>query len=78
MANLLCLEKKILLNYMTFNRTLSKDYVMDKIILPNNLQSDDRNLISFHNNNLRRFVISNISCIENSCLNLVNKTILFS
>ena len=41
--------KQILLNYMTFNRTLSKDYVMDKIILPNNLQSDDRNLISFHN-----------------------------
>lgn len=43
------INKKILLNYMTFNRTLSKDYVIDKLILPNGLHLDKRNLISFHN-----------------------------
>jgi len=42
-------NKKILLNYMTFNRSLHKDYAMDKFILANNLHLDNRNLISFHN-----------------------------
>lgn len=42
-------NKKILLNYMTFNRALHKDYVMDKIILDNNLHLDSNNLISYHN-----------------------------
>jgi hypothetical protein len=42
-------NKTILLNYLTFNRGLHKDYVMDKFILHNNLHLDNRNLISFHN-----------------------------
>lgn len=42
-------NKKILLNYMTFNRSLHKDYVMHVLILPNNLHLDERNLISYHN-----------------------------
>ena len=42
-------NKKILLNYLTFNRSLHKDYVMDKLILDNNLHLDNRNLISYHN-----------------------------
>lgn len=44
-------NKTILLNYLTFNRGLHKDYVIDKFILHNNLHLDDRNLISFHNDN---------------------------
>ena len=42
-------NKTILLNYLTFNRGLHKDYVMDKFILHNDLHLDNRNLISFHN-----------------------------
>ena len=41
--------KKILLNYLTYNRSLHKDYVFDKIILYNELHLDNRNLISYHN-----------------------------
>lgn len=42
-------NKKTLLNYMTFNRSLHKDYVMDKFILHYNLHLDNRNFISYHN-----------------------------
>jgi len=44
-------NKKILLNYMTFNRNLSKDYVMQNLIINNELHLDNRNFIAYHNYN---------------------------
>jgi len=44
-------NKKFLLNYMTFNRNLHKDYVIQNLILNNELQLDNRNFIAYHNYN---------------------------